>query len=372
MNSHQVTLEHLWIDASKAARRSIVFPESSEPRTLRAIAKMIDDSVCGKIVLIGSVDETRRALADDPSTWRTVESGVCWSHELVPDLEALTAEVLRRNAEARGKHPLTDNDRKKFGSQQADPLYQAGALVAAGHVDSALAGAIATTSAVIRAAISTTGLAPGLKSVSGSFIMERPGRGKPEAIRSTMEQPDSSSSDRSDQPAAILFADAGVIVEPTVDQLVDIAVASVETWSKLVLKSGFGSSGVEPVVSFLSFSTRGSADHPAARKMAEAATRFKRRHPTILADGELQFDAAWLPEIAERKCPDSPVAGRANIFIFPDLGAGNIAYKITQRLGGFHAYGPILQGLARPYSDLSRGSTSHDIFMSALLNLLRV
>lgn len=352
LNPEKMNLEQLWIEACVKKPRSIVFPESRDPRTLQAIAKMANDRVAGSITLIGSPDDTKRSLADDIKTWRTIESAVHWTDDKDTDLQSLTEQVLLDQAIARGKAPKSKDDTKKLTAQKSDPLYQAGALVAAKQVDTALAGAVSTTAAVIRAALSTVGLAQGIHCVSGSFIMER-------------AAPDLSAS-------ALLFADAGVIIEPTVEQLVDIAAASVETWTKLVPMSGFHQSGDQAVVAFLSFSTKGSANHPAAKKMAEAADAFKRKYPAIKTDGELQFDAAIVPEISARKCPESPVAGNANIFIFPDLGAGNIAYKITQRLAGYHAYGPILQGLAQPYSDLSRGSTPHDIYMSALLNLLRV
>lgn len=127
----------------------------------------------------------------------------------------------------------------------------------------------------------------------------------------------------------------------------------------------------QPVVAFLSFSSKGSAQHPAAQKMQTACELFKSKMPHIDCDGELQFDAAYIAEIGQRKAKGSTVPGRANCFIFPDLSAGNIAYKITERLGGFGAYGPILQGLAKPYSDLSRGASAQDIAISALINILR-
>lgn len=227
------------------------------------------------------------------------------------------------------------------GTAPAAALTDAAAALTRGDLDAVLAGNQSTTSNVIRAGIAGVGLAAGVRTVSGAFIMNRVATGE-----------------------VLLFADCGVVIAPTVKQLVDIASESVKTW-QLVMPDA------PPVVAFLSFSTKGSANHEAADKVAEAHRAFKERCPDVASDGELQFDAAIDSEIGQKKAPGSPAAGRANCFVFPDLGAGNIAYKIAQRLGGFEAYGPILQGLARPFSDLSRGSTVADILASAYINLAR-
>jgi phosphate acetyltransferase len=224
--------------------------------------------------------------------------------------------------------------------ERAERLGHAADLLASGRLHAVLAGNIATTAEVIRAGIGGVGLAQGVRTVSGAFVMNKP-----------------------DGPIH-LFADCGVVITPSVRQLADIATESVKTWGRLFPK-------IPAAVAFLSFSTKGSAQHEAQAKMAEACALFKAQHPAVLADGEMQFDAAIDPEIAKRKAPDSPVAGRANCFIFPDLDAGNISYKIAQRLGGYEAYGPILQGLAKSFSDLSRGATEADIIASAYINLLR-
>jgi len=199
-------------------------------------------------------------------------------------------------------------------------------------------------------------------SVSGSFIMDRPGGPLPGGDR---PQWNGSGEDGLGEAHTYIYADCGVVIDPTVEQLCDIARESVRTWQGVLAGRG------DPVVAFLSFSTRGSASHPFQEKMAKAAALFHERHPEIKSDGEMQFDAAFDVAIGNRKCPGSPVPGAANIFIFPDLNAGNIAYKITQRLAGFSAYGPILQGLAKPFSDLSRGATIEDIVTAANISLLR-
>lgn len=219
-------------------------------------------------------------------------------------------------------------------------LNDAARLVKSGTYDAVLAGNVATTAEVIRAGLGHLGLAPGVRTVSGSFVMHKP------------------------FGATYLFADCGVVIAPSVQQLVDIASESVRTW-QLVAPD------VPAKVAFLSYSTKGSAKHESQAKMAEAFALFREKRPDILSDGELQFDAAIDAAIAQKKAPGSPLAGEANCFIFPSLEAGNIAYKLTQRLAGFDAYGPILQGLAGAFSDLSRGSTVQDIIISAYINILR-
>jgi len=211
-------------------------------------------------------------------------------------------------------------------------------LLSKGIVQAVVAGNRSTTAQVIRAGISGVGLAPGVRTVSGSFIMNKDG-----------EQ-------------VLLYADCGVVISPSEKQLVDIASESVKTWQCLFPQ-------IPPVVAFLSFSTKGSATHEQQEKMAAVAAKFKELFPHIESDGELQFDAAFDASIGASKAPTSSVPGKANCFIFPDLNAGNIAYKITQRLAGFQAYGPILQGLAKPFCDLSRGSTIEDIIASCYINL---
>lgn len=214
-----------------------------------------------------------------------------------------------------------------------------------GDIDVALAGAVNTTAAVIRAAISNVGLAPGCRTISGLFVMNKMHE---DGTQHTM-----------------FYADAGVVIDPTPEQLADIAWSTAESWRCLM------GSEQPPVVAFLSFSTKGSARHASVEKVAKGLEIFQQRHPHVISDGELQFDAAYIESIGQRKCPDSPVVGKANCFIFPNLDAGNICYKVTQRLAKYEAYGPVLQGSRKPFSDLSRGATTEDIKASAYINLLR-
>ncbi|MDZ7720833.1 MAG: phosphotransacetylase [Balneolaceae bacterium] len=210
-----------------------------------------------------------------------------------------------------------------------DPLFTAGWLLETGEADSVIAGSVASTPDVIRAALRTVGVAANSSIVSSTFLMEMP-NGK-----------------------VFTYADCGVVPYPDSEQLASIALDSGTTHQLLT--------GVEPRIAFLSFSTKASAKHERVDLVKEAFELAKKRNTTWKMDGELQFDAAYVSEIAHRKAPDSPLAGKANVFIFPNLDAGNIAYKITERLAGAVATGPILQGLAKPYLDLSRGCSVDDI-----------
>jgi phosphate acetyltransferase len=212
----------------------------------------------------------------------------------------------------------------------ADPINFGAALVALGEAEGAVAGAVCPTGEVVRAALWAIGTAPGVSLVSSSFYMVLPGN-----------------------DTVLTFTDCAVVPEPTPGQLAEIALAAARDRSRLV--------GDLPRVAFLSYSSKGSAEGPHVARVQEAAAHFQQLAPNILSDGELQADAALSPEVGERKAAGSPVAGRANVLVFPDLDAGNIGYKLVQRLGGAVAIGPILQGLARPMADLSRGATPDDI-----------
>lgn len=266
--------------------------------------------------------------------------------KVVEEVHTLTThETLQKAAFANGIDVKNLGDQFcTLKSEPDKPLFEAGHLLKDGDVDCVLAGAVYTTAEVCRAAIKTIGLAEGCKTISGSFLMNRESK--------TLT------------PHTFLFADCGVVIAPCHKQLIDIATETVRTWRKLM-------ADLAPVVAFLSFSTLGSAKHPNAELIANVCNEFQHKNPDVECAGEIQLDAALDKEIGRRKAPDSQVPGRANCFIFPDLSSGNITYKATQRLGLFEAYGPILQGTRRPFSDLSRGATTSDIVASAYINLIR-
>ena len=221
------------------------------------------------------------------------------------------------------------------GLNPGDPVVAAAVLIASGGADAGVAGATRPTAEVVRAGLAILGVGDGEGLVSSCFILILPD-GRP-----------------------IAYGDCGVVPEPNVEQLVAIARATAATFECLTTESAR--------VALLSFSTRGSATHPRVEKVRRAAEYLADTFPDLASDGELQFDAAWLPEVAKVKAPGSAVAGRANVFVFPDLDSGNIAYKITERLGGARAYGPLLQGLDGVLHDLSRGASSDDIVDVAVI-----
>ena len=311
------------VEAASKRPRRIAFADATDPRVQTAARWCAQRGICKPILVIGSSQVDERVIA------QLTSDGVDVLH--AHEFEQRTIEHLLHRRSGKG---LTAQDARILAE---DPLYVGGTLLSDGRVDGALAGAVSSTPDVVRAALWTVGIAPDTSVVSSFFLMAWPDR-------------------------QLIFSDCGVVPEPTSEQLADIAWSAAENYRQLI--------GEEPRVAFLSFSTRGSAAHASVDRVRMAYERFHNLHPGVAADGELQFDAAFVPDVAGRKAPGSPLDGNATVMIFPDLNAGNIAYKIAQRLGGATAIGPILQGLAKPYCDLSRGCTAEDIVLVAAITSL--
>jgi phosphate acetyltransferase len=320
-------LERLRREARRRPRR-LLLAEAGDERVVRAAATLAREGLAA----VGVVG----ARAELQATARRAGVGLSGVETLEPTDVASTERTAAGLRAARGER-LAAADLERHAR---DPLFQAAARVRAGLADVLVCGAVRTTADVLRASLWLVGLAPGTRTLSSFFLMVLPGAG--------------AGGDR-----VLVFADCAVVPDPDPGQLADIGIMAADHFHRLTR--------AVPHTAFLSFSTRGSADHPRARKVREAVELARGRRPDLHLDGEMQLDAALDPEVGRRKAPGSVVAGAANVLVFPDLDAGNIGYKLVQRLARARACGPILMGLARQANDLSRGCSAADIVETATI-----
>lgn len=311
---------------AKKLKKSVVLPDAIDPRTIHA-ARIIKDEAIALPILVGDEAAVRAKASEENVSL----DGIQLIDPAKSEKLAAYTDIYYNLRKAKGM------ERAQAEETMKRPLFFGAMMVREGAADGSVAGSLSTTGDVMRAGIQIIGMPEGISVVSSFFVMVFP-----EKLYS--------------------FSDCAVVPDPTAEQLADIAITTAQNHKKLM--------GEEPYVAMLSFSTKGSAAHPLVEKVQKATEIAKKKNPLMLLDGELQLDAAIVPKVGASKAPGSRVAGKANVLIFPDLNAGNIGYKLAQRLGGAEAVGPVVQGLRRPFFDLSRGCSVDDIVNTTAINVM--
>ncbi len=319
-------------EKAKKLQKKLVLPEGTESRTLKAARILVDEGLASKVVLVGVKADVESAAANAGVNVNGIEI-------IDPAVSDKMDEYAAEYYELRKSKGITEEQAREA---MIDPLKWGAMMVRKGDVDAMVAGAENSTGNVLRAAFTIVKTAPGVKSASSCFVMY-------------MKDSEYGANGN------MIFSDCATIPNPTAEQLAEIAIAASESCKKFL--------DAEPCTAMLSFSTKGSASHENVDKVVEATKLAQEKRPDLNIDGEMQLDAAIVPSVGSSKAPGSKVAGKANVLVFPDLQSGNIGYKLVQRLAGAEAYGPFLQGFAKPVSDLSRGCSVEDIVTTSAVTM---